>query len=209
MLPSLVLDTLNNVESKYFSKVTQHDFVTWTELERLLNLRPFVNYKRFHVVNDKEYSWFNPGWASDNSYPPSLIQEEIKNYVCYLSDCSKVNEQVNALCKQIEEVTDSEVDAHIYFSFFYNDRDIEKYIHKEKSNNLIIQLDGKTEFWIWGLERSSEPLLKVIMHPGDVLYIPAGHWHGALSLTKRLSLSIPISPHRVLQKEDRHWIRLE
>ena len=47
------------------------------------------------------------------------------------------------------------------------------------------------------------------MQPGDMLYIPAGYWHGALSLSRRLSLSIPISPHKVELREDRHWIRLE
>jgi ribosomal protein L16 Arg81 hydroxylase len=43
----------------------------------------------------------------------------------------------------------------------------------------------------------------------DMLYIPAGYWHGALSLSRRLSLSIPISPHRVEIQEDRHWIQLK
>ena len=206
---STVLDKINTDAVHYQQQAVSTDIFSWEELERLLNLRPFVNHKRFHILNDKNYTWHNPGWASDNGYPPSLIQEEIRKYVCYLSDCSKVNKSINELCKLIENQTGSEVDAHVYFSFFYQDQDIEKYIHKDKSNNLIIQIDGETNFKVFGTDRNSDIILDVIMQPGDMLYIPAGYWHGALSLSRRLSLSIPISPHRVEIQEDRHWIQLK
>lgn len=203
------LEKLNGDEPFFQKRIADPSIFSWTELERLLNLRPFVNHKRFHILNDKDYTWHNPGWSSDNGYPPSLIQQEIKQYVCYLSDCSKVNQQINDLCASIENKTGSEVDAHIYFSFYYNDKNIEKYIHRDKSNNLIIQIDGETNFKVWNKDRDSDIILDVIMQPGDVLYIPAGYWHGALSLSRRLSLSVPISPHQVELREDRHWIRLE
>ncbi len=206
MLP--FLDRLNSEEPFFTKSIIDPKIFSWDELERLLNLRPFVNYKRFHILNDKNYTWHNPGWSSDNSYPPSLIDQEIKKHVCYISDCSKVNYQINQLCKSIEQATGSEVDTHIYFSFFYNDIEIEKYIHRDKSNNLIIQIDGETNFKVWGKDRNSSKILDVIMQPGDVLYIPQGYWHGALSLSRRLSLSIPISPHQVELQEDRHWIKL-
>lgn len=203
------LDKINGLVPFFEKRAIDPTILSWQELERLLNLRPFVNHKRFHILNDKNYTWHNPGWSSDNSYPPSLIDQEIKKYVCYLSDCSKVNYRINDLCKLIEKKTGSEVDAHIYFSFFFQDTDIEKYIHKDKSNNLIIQIDGETNFKVWGTDKDSDLILDVIMQPGDVLYIPAGFWHGALSLSRRLSLSVPISPHQVELREDRHWIRLE
>ena len=203
------LEKLNGPTPFFEKRVVDPNIFSWAELEKLLNLRPFVNYKRFHILNDKNYTWHNPGWSSDNSYPPSLIEQEIKQYVCYLSDCSRINYRVNELCAKIEQQTGSEVDAHIYFSFYHLDRDIEKYIHKDKSNNLIIQIDGETNFKIWGKERNSDIIFDVIMQPGDALYIPAGYWHGALSLSRRLSLSIPISPHQVELREDRHWIRFE
>lgn len=203
------LEKLNGDKPFFQKRIADPSIFSWTELERLLNLRPFVNHKRFHILNDKDYTWHNPGWSSDNGYPPSLIQQEVKQYVCYLSDCSKVNQQINDLCASIENKTGSEVDAHIYFSFYYNDKNIEKYIHRDKSNNLIIQIDGETNFKVWNKDRDSDIILDVIMQPGDVLYIPAGYWHGALSLSRRLSLSVPISPHQVELREDRHWIRLE
>ena len=205
---STVLDKINTDVVHYQQQAVSTDIFSWEELERLLNLRPFVNHKRFHILNDKNYTWHNPGWASDNSYPPSLIQEEIKKYVCYLSDCSKVNKEINELCKLIEDQTGSEVDAHVYFSFVYQDQDIEKYIHKDKSNNLIIQIDGETSFKVWDKEQTNL-LYDIVMRAGDVLYIPAGYWHGALSLSRRLSISIPVSPHQVELREDRHWIQLK
>jgi hypothetical protein len=203
-----ILDKINSDVVYYQQQAIDANIFSWTELECLLNLRPFVNHKRFHIVNDKNYTWHNPGWSSDNGYPPSLIQEEIKHYVCYLSDCSKVNKSINDLCKLIEDQTGSEVDAHVYFSFSYQDQDIEKYIHKDKSNNLIIQIDGETSFKVWDKERTNL-LYDIVMRPGDVLYIPAGYWHGALSLSRRLSISIPVSPYQVELREDRHWIQLQ
>ena len=45
------------------------------------------------------------------------------------------------------------------------------------------------------------------MNPGDVIFVPAYHWHYAQSETKRLSISFPFST-KYEDKEDRHWIKL-
>ena len=91
---------------------------SWAELESLLNLRPFVNNKRFKVINDRQYQWGLEGWLSDsNTYPPTLLEEELKKYVCYFSDSSRVNAAVNNICKELEELFfNSCCDAHIYFT---------------------------------------------------------------------------------------------
>jgi hypothetical protein len=208
MLDKSILEKLNRSEPFYVKGAMDPSIFSWKELEFLLNLRPFVNYKRFHIINDREYSWHNPGWSSDNSFPASLINQEISRYVCYLSDCSRANEKINAVCKTIEDYTDSEVDAHLYFSLYFDDLSIDKFIHKDKSNNLIMQIDGKTNFKIFNKLDPSKLEYDIVMEPGDILYIPADIYHGALSLTKRLSISFPMSPHAVQLKEDRFWIKL-
>ena len=97
---------------------------SWAELESLLNLRPFVNNKRFKVINDRQYQWGLEGWLSDsNTYPPTLLEEELKKYVCYFSDSSRVNAAVNNICKELEELfLNSCCDAHIYYCCKYNER---------------------------------------------------------------------------------------
>lgn len=196
-----------------------HDLFSWKELENLLNLRPFVNAQRFHILSGKQYEWGSSCWLSDvNTYPPSLIQEEIQNHVCYLSDCSRVNSQVNQLCQQLETLTAYPTDAHIYFSV----EDIPTPgfgIHYDFSHNLIVQIEGQTHFKVWG-ERENEftptnvneiqedPILDVVMNAGDVIFIPIYYWHSAHSITKRLSISFPLSPHPYSLHQCRKWIEL-
>jgi len=210
VINSNILESIVKGDLFYLKKAINPTLFSWNELEKLLNLRPFVNDRRFHIVNDTNYKWMNYGWSSDNSFPSSLIESEMKKYVCYISDASKANEQINNVCKLIEDYTGFEVDAHLYFTLCCDDTDIDKFIHKDKSNNLIVQIDGETNFKVWddsSRENLKDPVLDIIMAPGDMLFIPNNIWHGALSLSNRLSVSFPISPHKTENKEDRHWIK--
>ncbi len=198
----------------YIKQGIKEKIFSWSELENILNLRPFVSDKRFVFINHNKYQWTNPSWSTDNSFPASLLDEEIKKYVCYLVDCSKINEKVNAVCGQLESATEgSAVDAHIFFSLNYSNTDIWPFVHRDVSNNLIIQIEGRTVFKIWDAREDrntlDQPEMEVVMEPGDVLYIPRDIWHGALSMTKRLSVSFPISTQRPCILEDRHWIKLD
>lgn len=191
---------------------------SWQELENLLNLRPFISVKRFFILNDKEYNWPIHGWLSDiNTFPSSLIDEEIQNNLCYLADCSRVNSKVNAICGDLEKVTNGAADAHIYFDLSVSGF-IPLQVHWDKSHNFIVQIEGQTKWKVWdikvdkdGPSRTSRlteiSCLDVMMNPGDVIFIPAYHWHYAQSETKRLSISFPFST-KYEDKEDRHWIKL-
>ena len=210
MINSNILESIVKGDLFYLKKAINPTLFSWNELEKLLNLRPFVNDRRFHIVNDTNYKWMNYWWSSDNSFPPSLIESEMKKYVCYISDASKANEHINRICKSIEDYTGCEVDAHLYFTLCCDDTEIDKFIHKDKSNNLIVQIDGRTNFKVWdnsSRENLKDPVLDIIMEPGDMLFIPRNIWHGALSLSNRLSVSFPISPNKTKNKEDRHWIK--
>jgi hypothetical protein len=210
VINSNILESIVKGDLFYLKKAINPTLFSWNELEKLLNLRPFVNDRRFHIVNDTNYKWMNYWWSSDNSFPPSLIESEMKKYVCYISDASKANEHINRICKSIEDYTGCEVDAHLYFTLCCDDTEIDKFIHKDKSNNLIVQIDGRTNFKVWdnsSRENLKDPVLDIIMEPGDMLFIPRNIWHGALSLSNRLSVSFPISPNKTKNKEDRHWIK--
>jgi hypothetical protein len=183
----------------------------WDELENLLNLRPFVNNSRFHIISKEDYVWKNQTWLSDvNTYPPSMIQTEIKKHVCFLIDCSRVNKHTNSICRELENVfSGSAVDAHIYFDLSAK-LNGGFGIHKDTSHNLIIQIEGETEFSIWGKDQTTEeiPNTKINLNPGDGVFIPKDVYHMARSLSPRLSISFPISIENQYSSQDRNWVRL-
>ncbi|BAQ62663.1 myc induced nuclear antigen [Geminocystis sp. NIES-3708] len=79
--------------------------------------------------------------------------------------------------------------------------------HYDTHEVIILQIDGEKEWFVLpptipspissqrtinDLPPDSLPYLKVILKPGDVLYIPRGHWHYAVSSGDRPSLHLTI-----------------
>lgn len=219
-IPAAIKKKILTEKPCYFEKSFSKIF-SWEELERLLNLRPFVNSTRFKIINQKGYSWNNQAWLSDvNAFPPSLLKTELQENHCYFSDCSRVNSNINDLCGELEKTFPrSAVDAHIYFTISKNLKGGFG-IHWDFSHNLIVQVEGSTRFELWDYyadqnttERSVEslpikPTVDVIMKPGDAVFVPLRSYHRATSQTKRLSVSFPISFNNENESQDRTWIKI-
>jgi len=208
------------VKPNYFPQAFPKIF-SWKELENLLNLRPFVNATRFKIINGKGYNWNRQAWMSDvNCFPPSLLADELKEHHCYFSDSSRVNKSVNSICSELENMFEnSAVDAHIYFTI----ADILEGgfgIHWDYSHNLIVQIEGSTRFLLWDYyadetetERVVEslpvdPVYDVILNPGDAVFVPLRSYHRAMSQSKRLSVSFPISFGENSPPQDRYWLEI-
>lgn len=201
----------------FHNKDSFEKIFSWGELEALLNLRPFINTGRFHILNKVQYTWEKASWLTDvNTYPPGLILNEIKKYHCLIQDCSRVNKKINEVCKHLDEMSGSASDAHIFFNLS-DMPDSGLGIHWDTSHNFIVQVEGTTRFKVWNLcdydERwrntqsiPANPVIDVVMQPGDLIFIPANMWHQAISLSKRLSVSFPISKQGTPQ--DRTWVNL-
>jgi hypothetical protein len=201
------------------------DLFSWNELESLLNLRPFTNKKRFITTDDATEDWqlstrlrFYSSWLTDyESYPPEIIQYFIKNSVCYLRDCSRVNKKINSICGELEQITKRPADAHIYFCLTDNLKSGFG-SHWDNQHNLIVQVEGKTHFRIWDKtnnfdsnrvnEPKQNPLIDVVVTPGDVVFVPAHYVHCATSLMKRLSVSFPMTNNPGDLQQSRNWISL-
>ena len=196
---------------------------SWKELEQLLNLRPFISNERFVVINGlPEFNIPDRNWLTNkNSWPPNKIVEGITNRVCYLVDCSRVNKKINTFCGELELLTEKPVDAHIYFDYT-NKKGHSFPIHWDYADNLIVQIEGKTNFKIWNFYTDNEnirlvksldksPFIDVIMEPGDIIFVPAKMWHQAISETKRLSISFPIQINSTNKEniQEREWISLD
>ena len=50
--------------------------------------------------------------------------------------------------------------------------------------------------------------MNVVLNPGDVIFIPKFMVHQAISLSKRLSISFPMSVMLDGTSQDRHWIKI-
>ena len=74
----------------------------------------------------------------------------------------------------------------------------------------IENVDNKERFGKINIGITDEPLLDVIMNPGDMVWIPEHYPHHAISITPRLSVSFPIQIHHENgDMEDRHWFKFK
>lgn len=193
---------------------------SWDELERLINLRPFASNTRLRFINNESYQWGGQAWLTDpNTYPPSLIEEELKKYHCYFSDASRANEKLNKICGELENTFEGHAsDAHIYFTTA--DTTAGGFgIHYDSAHNLIVQVEGSTRFMLWDVYVNKlasprvveslpvDPVIDVTLHPGDAVFVPMYSYHQALSQSKRLSVSFPVTAPPV-PPQDRHWVKL-
>jgi len=185
----------------FFKKNILPDLVTWNEIERVLNFRPFVNNNRFHILSNKKYNWPSGGWLTDNNtYPADIILSEMSKYVCYIQDCSRINKKINDVCQQLENTLNIPTDAHIFFSL--NKINLKGFgKHNDAQHNLIVCVDGSFIIKVYG----DDYTLEEKMNNGDAVFVPKGVDHEVIPLTKRLSVSFPMNPkHKILQ--DRSWL---
>lgn len=211
---------IKKIQPGLFKEAFKEKLFSWNELETLLNLRPFVNADRCKIINNKSYTWQAEVWLSDlNTFPASILGKEIQENVCYLSDASRVNKHINSICQELETIfPGGAADAHIYFNVAKNPSDGGFGIHYDFSHNLIVQIEGRTRFQIWdatvfGDDRNvpsleESPIIDEHLEPGDAIFVPMNIYHRALSETKRLSVSFPISFGNERKPQDRNWIDL-
>jgi mannose-6-phosphate isomerase-like protein (cupin superfamily) len=195
-----------HINKPFVHKKFISNLYSFKELNQLLNLRPFLNSKRFNIINSPEngFKWNNQSWLTDvNSFPPSLIKKIIKKYTCFIIDCSRVNKKINDLCKNIEDITKYSTDAHIYFALNKSSKSFDK--HKDTSHNFIVQVEGKTTFKVW---QNDELVIDQLLTKGDMIYIPKNTYHQAISKEKRLSISFAMSNELNLENQDREWLNI-
>lgn len=201
----------------YYKSNAISDLYSFKNLEELINLRPFINNRRFHLTSNENYEWEYQAWLTDvNSWPPSLLNTIIKKQVCYIADCSRVNKKINSICDELEELTGLPADAHIYFDL---NKSAGHKCHWDNSSNMIVQVEGRTNFKVWDryfyepnnrvIEHIDvEPMLDVVMEPNDIIVIPKNMLHQAESITKRMSISFPMAESDGSLKQERQWISL-
>ena len=204
-------DVIANIKSNtpFYKSDCLKNIFSLKEFENLVNLRPFINNKRFIIAtaNQNEYRWNREAWLSDvNTWPSSLLSDVLKNECIYIIDCSKVNRKVNAVCNFFEKNFNWPTDAHIFYSNNKNEKNsLGK--HNDKSNNLILQIEGESSLKVWS--KNDDLIIDEKMKPNDVVFVPKGINHHVIGLTKRLSISFPMNiSSKAYPPQDRTWIEL-
>lgn len=212
MLPVDIIEKFKNGIPFYFNTDLQQ-LVSWKDLESIINLRPFMSDSRVRILGEESYNWYASEWTTDpDTFPASILETELKKYVFYIKDCSRINQQVNNICKEIETIVNKPVDVHIYFSLIDTSSKIKHGfgIHRDKIDVMIVQSEGSSKFKLWGRDAipgESTAQIDTVLLPGTAVFIPAGFWHEVNSQTKRISLSFAFG-NTGGATEDRTWINL-
>ena len=213
-----ILNCIKENKPNYKEKVCNNLF-SWKELETLINIRPLINVDRFHTtaVHDN-IRWQSSPWVSDHkSIPANCIKPVTEQGVCWISDMSRANKKINTICNYLETQNKAAVDAHIYFDLHKGESKTSLNKHWDNSDNIIVQVSGQTNFKIWDIYlyegdrqviTEKKPMLDIILNEGDVIYIPKNIVHQAISLSKRLSISFPMSKDLDGPPQTREWINI-
>ncbi|MGB3404661.1 MAG: cupin domain-containing protein [Microcoleaceae cyanobacterium] len=155
---------------------------SWEQLNHLLN---FHQLEPRFVLNDNPLPPCDPQeWITRCQQGASLVVSQLQNRVPALAD----------LVWGIQQETGHKaIHTNVYCS--WPSKQGFK-IHYDSHEVFVLQIDGKKEWFVFDEtvkhpyrdEKSeyqtppeSEPYLKTVLQPGDLLYIPRGHWHYAIA----------------------------
>tara|TARA_R100001510_G_scaffold47700_1_gene45113 strand:- start:715 stop:1314 length:600 start_codon:yes stop_codon:yes gene_type:complete len=176
---------------------------TFVELQNLLNLKPFLNTDRFYSLSNQEnLMWDNSSWSTTNHcWPIELVENFVKNSTCFITECSRVNKQINEIADKLEKKFYKSVDCHLYFSLNKEYKNFGR--HSDQNHNLIVVCEGQILVEVFSKEHHSKKLSE-----GDFVFIPAGVDHKINSLSnKRLSASFCVTQDDCFI-DNRDWLEI-
>lgn len=182
------------------------DVITLSEFYNHLNFRPAMTLARLEWLNwEGGITWDAGSWALDkNTWPVDLIDEFLDKHALVLKDSSTINKSVNSICRSIENISNFETDAHMFYS-----RELSWGIpnsfppHWDHAHNFLLQIHGESLFTAWEDEapapdgdRYGSPkdiLFEEYLNPGDLVFFPRHSYHRIAPRSERLSISFPLS----------------
>ena len=162
-----------------------HSYFSWQQLNELLNFHHFQDLDLRFVLDSKVLPPCDPkNWVKRCREGASLSVSKVQDRVKSLGDLSWAIQQ---------ELGHPAVHANIYCSWpdrqgFNN--------HFDSHEVFVLQIDGQKEWFVFDDtvkypyrdEKSDfytppkgDPYIHNVLNPGDLLYIPRGHWHYAIA----------------------------
>ena len=197
---------------------TPEQILTWTDIERYLNDNTH-NTEITIIGNDKQKKDVYRSTETSGT-PSDTIFGEINNgssfILNYMERHTKGLFYVSNMCSRIHNMY---VTTNIYGGVKSSSKSF--YTHADSQYVLILQLDGQSDWTIYGEQwnGSSEEVVCIndsiltvdfqyTLQPGDVCYIPYRRYHKCIPLSKRLSASISADGGTVRPKNYGDWFGL-
>ena len=177
----------------------------------LVTIKDIENYFNHHRCTPDELQAISPDnneklgfelhrrpWRP--TYDPDSIENLWDEGFSFILHSPYINNKVKQTVKTIESSNFVSCDAHTYFG---KRQSKSFHPHSDDNFNLIVQCAGQSAWRVWGIvtnesgifpDLEEDPIIKVIMNPGDALIIPKGQIHQAEPLTDRISVSFPFVP---------------
>jgi ribosomal protein L16 Arg81 hydroxylase len=178
------------------------DLPNWQDINRALNFNrsnpKLTRLARLgHVYKENDY--FSYSNVTDTRYLDSK-----KVYSHLYDGATLIMNNVHEIIPSIRNITNAlswnfqcRVQANAYMAF----REEPGFgLHKDVHDTIIVQLEGSKKWDLYGFGQSienlpKEPIKSILMHPGDVLYVPKGYWHDVRSVNaETLHLTLGITP---------------
>lgn len=111
---------------------------------------------------------------------------------------------ITNMCANLEMMFNGICSAHLYGGAADTHTNSSFTAHCDKTLNVILQLDGWSKWLVYDEtgeepvtsndESKLTPVYEEVLHPGDLLYIPALRYHKCIPRSRRLSLSFCCIP---------------
>lgn len=171
------------------------DIFNWSDLNQILQTKK-LSYPRFKLVKNGKlldqqkysYSTFTPGRGTFLQLNENSVVEEMKNNASLiLNHVDEFVPTLKSICQDLEKIFYCDSWVNVYGTFG-NEEGFG--IHWDDHDVIVLQLDGKKNWQIFDKSREHPisgdpdnkpapeyPNERLILEPGDGLFIPRGQWH--------------------------------
>lgn len=184
---------------QHFTGAVDPNTITWSDVDDYLAPLSILNVE---LIRDAKISIPKLGIYQNKNF---ILQQIANGATFCISKFFNVNPRAFDLWSQVTDAYPGQgVDFHLFGGLTKDAKSFQP--HNDLATNYIVQLYGQCEWIIYNEQATYAEALnynllpadqlteqtRIILNPGDVIYIPSGKYHRCIPLGKRLSLSIPI-----------------
>ena len=186
----------NDFRKDLFSKV-----ITWQKFSRYINNDRAVSGLQAILPDGRKLcmeKWNlhkskKPTWCKKHYYEKKFLHDIWTNHgSIILTKASLLTPEISNIAKAVEEHFGGAADAHFYCSYSEKSHSFKE--HADLDDNFLVHANGTVRWTVYNsLENKEGDTTELDLTIGDLLYIPKGLKHKAIPLSKRISISIPLT----------------
>jgi len=186
----------NDFRKDLFSKI-----ITWQKFSRYINNDRAVSGLQAILPDGRKlcmekwnlYKSKKPTWCKKHYYEKKFLHDIWTNHgSIILTKASLLTPEISNIAKAVEENFGGAADAHFYCSYSEKSHSFKE--HADLDDNFLVHANGTVRWTVYNsLENKEGDTTELDLTIGDLLYIPKGLKHKAIPLSKRISISIPLT----------------